>query len=477
LSAFRGTEPLEQRVYRFIRDNHLLQGQKKLVAAVSGGADSVCLLHILSELRGELGISLHAAHLNHLLRGEDSEADARYVAELCRRMDIPCTVEQYDVKAYQSQRRLSPEEAAREVRYAFLARVAEENGTDRVAVGHTENDQVETILMHLVRGTGTKGLRGLQPASLWQLHGKRVTVIRPLLTVSRKETEEYCLQNQLTTRLDASNLSLSPLRNRVRHQLLPLLRGYNPLAGQALLRTARIVAEDIAFLETEAAVLWDKIATMRENTIILDTEKFRNTPSAMQRYLLRLSIEKLLGDLKDIEERHIEELLEALDKQAGKRITLPGGLVFSVEYGRYLLGFDPAALSPFPVLEEEVPLKVPGETSINGWKINTVVVDRTQMPENRDNFTAFFNLDATGGRITVRARRNGDRFQPLGMEFTKKLKEFMIDSKIPSAWRDRVPLVCSPRHILWVAGWRIDERAKVTDSTREVLRISFEKIP
>jgi len=486
---------LEPRVLHFIQEQHLVAGQQKLVVAVSGGPDSVCLLHILVKLREKLGISLHVAHLNHQLRGAEAEADAQYVADLARQLDLPATIERRDVKAYQAKQRLSLEEAAREVRYTFLAQVARSIEADRVAVGHTVDDHIETILMHLIRGTGTKGLRGLQPSSRWQSPDISLTVIRPLLPVSREETADYCRYHQLKPRLDASNLSLSPLRNRIRQQLLPLLQSYNPQVVEALLRTARIAADDLAFLDKEVARLWSEIAREQGNTIILDKEKFVELPSALQRYLLRTSIEKLLGNLKDIETRHIEEIMAALNKPAGKRISLPEGLIFSIEYDRYLLGPDPAALSPFPVLETELALKVPGKTPLPGWQVAATIINqrgesqRGEAPLTHfpppfsregdkggglpDSLTAYFDLDKAGRKLTVRTRQPGDRFQPLGMDQPKKLNEFMIDSKIPHPWRRRVPIVCSPEHILWVVGWRIDDRGKVTEDTRRVLRLEM----
>jgi len=474
MKARRATT-LEQRVLRFIQEQKLVSRGQKLLVAVSGGPDSVCLLHVLFKLRKELGIGLHVAHLDHQLRGDDSRADARYVADLAHRLDIPATIEQRDVATYQTQHRISPEEAAREVRYAFLAQVAEPIGTDRAAVGHTVDDHIETILMHLIRGSGTRGLRGLQPLNLWQSSDNNLTVIRPLLQISREETAEYCHQHRLMPRIDASNLSLSPLRNRIRLELLPLLRSYNSQVAEALLRTARIATDDLAFLDEEASRLWSEIAQKQENTVILDKERFRQSPPALKRHLLRASIENLAGNLMDIEARHIEEVIDALDKPAGKIIDLPEGLTFSVEYDKYLLGSDPAALSPFPVLEAEFPLKIPGKTQPAGWKVEAEIINPELMAEKANEFTAYFDLDKVGDEVTVRRRKPGDRFQPLGMSQPKKLNEFMIDAKIPRAWRQRVPVVCSPKHILWAVGWRIDERAKVTEATKQVLCLKFKQ--
>jgi tRNA(Ile)-lysidine synthase len=212
-----------------------------------------------------------------------------------------------------------------------------------------------------------------------------------------------------------------------------------------------------------------------------------------------MSIEKLLGNVKDIEMRHIEEITGALTKPAGKRLSLPGGLIFAMEYNSYLIGKDPAALSPFPTLDGEFPLKLPGKTTLPGWHIEATIIDpsvekwkpeganapseTTPLDDGKgtkgiglinNDFTAYFDLDKCGDKLVVRSRRPGDRFQPLGMSQPKKLNEFMIDAKIPQAWRRRIPLVCSPQHILWIVGWRIDDRVKVTHSTKQILRLKFE---
>lgn len=468
---------MEQRVLDFIREHHLVTGESCLLVAVSGGPDSVCLLYTLLRLKEKLGIRLHVAHLNHQLRGTESKADARYIDELARRLDIPATIVKGEVERYQAEKRISLEEAAREVRYTFLADTAKSMGADRVAVGHTRDDNIETILMHLVRGAGTTGLQGLKPYLKWRPADGNFAVIRPLLTVSHRETVNYCREHNLKPRIDASNFSFPPLRNRIRHQLLPLLKGYNPGIEQAILRTARIAAGEVALLDEEGKRLWSKIARIQESTITLDKEGFLRLPPALKRHLLRMAFERLLGNLKDIETRHIEKIMEALTKPAGKRLNLPGGLVFSIEYHRYLLGEDPSTLSPLPTLNGEWPINLPGETALPGWRINTKIIDRPQLATGKEvnPFSAYLDLDRTGDRLTVRSRQRADRFQPLGMSQSKKLGEFMIDAKIPTAWRERVPLVCSHEQILWVVGWRIGDRAKVTESTRRVLRLEFEQ--
>ncbi len=466
---------LEQRVLRFIEEHKLLANGKVLLVAVSGGPDSVCLLHVLEKLREKLGLNLHAAHLNHQLRGAESEADARFVAQITEQLAIPAAIETRDVASYQAQHRLSPEEAAREVRYTFLTEVATAIGADRVAVGHTVDDHVETILMHLVRGSGTRGLRGLQPVNRWQFGGKKLTVIRPLLEISREETAAYCHQHRLKPRLDTSNLSLSPLRNRIRHQLLPLLQSYNPRVIQALLRTGRLAEDELDFLDIETGRLWHEVVAEGNNAIIFHKQKLGQLEPALQRHLLRAGIEQLAGNLKDIEAGHIDDLINALPKPTGKRISLPYGLTFAIEYDSYRLGVYPAARSPFPPLQSEVPLTVPGQTSLPGGEITALITGKEETSEKGDEFTACLDFDRVGSRLTVRPRQYGDRFQPQGMSQPKKLGEFMIDAKIPRAWRPNIPLICSPHNIIWVIGWRIDERAKVTETTEQVLHLKFSR--
>ena len=466
----------ELRVLRFIKEKRLVTTGQKVIVAVSGGADSVCMLDILTSLRLELGIELHIAHLNHQLRGEESDADARYVADLSARFKIPAIIESRDVDAHRRQHHLTPEEAAREVRYSFLADVARSAGTDLIAVGHTLDDQLETILMHLIRGSGTRGLRGLLPVNRWPSGKSGITIIRPLLEISRDETTTHCAQNKLDPRTDESNASLVPLRNRIRHELLPQLRQYNPNIAQALLRTARIAAADLAYIDGEADKIRSKVSRELKNTVVFDKKLFKSLMPSLQQHLLRTSIESLLGNIKDIEAAHIEEIMNVLEKPSGKKTVLPCGLTFTIEYDRYLLAADSAALSPYPVLKGETRLDIPGKTTIPGWNIRADVIEPSVRVETPDEFTSCFDFDNTGDVLSVRSRQAGDRFRPLGMSELKKLNQFMIDEKIPQAWRTRIPIVDTPAKIIWVVGQRIDERVKVTPSTKMILRLELRRV-
>jgi len=572
---------IESKVIDFIQRYGLVSPEEIVVVGVSGGADSVCLLHVLAKWRKELGIKLHIAHLNHQLRGAESEADAKYVSDLAGSLGIPVTINRQDVAAYRAGRNFSVEEAARELRYAFFARVAGEVGANRIAIGHTRDDQVETILMHILRGTGVTGLCGLAPCSPMaydsqgrarNLEGEEspmpltprviaspdssgrsnLLVIRPLLDISREETTNYCQEHQLDPRIDSSNVSLSFFRNRIRLQLLPQLRQYNPSVDQALLRLADIAKEDNAFIEQQASELWDEVARQENNAIYLDRKQIANLPIALQRQLLRTTVTRLAGDTRDIEASHIEAARSLLDKPVGKRISLPHGITCQGGYDEIVIASSDIIGTwqsqppscPFPPLSGEFHLKVPGKTVFPGWKVMASIIrervdeghyeyqegarhspqiakpvpsvseesrreiasalsrlamtktnDKEDAPRNDreechferseeshitqarlgETIVADFDLHKTGTELFVRQRRAGDRFQPLGMDMLKKLREFMVDAKIPRSWRGRIPIVCSPQQIIWVVGWRMDDKVKVTEASKGILRLEFIK--
>jgi tRNA(Ile)-lysidine synthase len=497
---------LESKVLDFIQRYSLLQRKELVLVGVSGGADSVCLLHVLAKWRKRLGIRLHAAHLDHQIRGVESQADAEYVFNLAGSLGIPITIDRQDVAAYRTERKCSLEEAARELRYAFFARVAKKVGGRRIALGHTRDDQVETILMHILRGTGTAGLCGLAPcsplvhdsrgmslpaqaSSVAKAQRSNLLVIRPLLGITREETAGHCQNFQLDARTDSSNLLPSFFRNRLRLHLLPLLRQYNPNIDQALLRLADIAKEDNAVIEQQASQLWDEVARQEDNAIYLDKNQMAGLPIALQRHLLRVAVTKLVGDVRDIEATHIEAARSLLSKSADKMSVLPHDLICQGGYSELVITSTAKQSQlppcPFPPLPDELHLEVPGKTAFSGWNVLASIVrehvDSLSSPDttgtrrktHQSNLVAHFDLQKTGVNLGVRRRRPGDRFQPLGMNMPKKLHEFMVDAKIPRSWRHRIPIVCAPQQIIWVVGWRIDDRVKLTEASREILRLEF----
>ena len=466
-------ETTERRVSAFIKLKRLFSGVKTVLAAVSGGADSVCMLYLLYHLRDELGIELHVAHLDHGLRDRESQAEARYVKQLARRLGLPCTADRRNVLAYRESSRTSLEEAARIVRYQFLADAAKSAGAQAVAAGHTRDDNLETILMHLLRGSGTGGMRGLSPLTVLHTGKGDISVARPLLEISREETSRYCRTLHLKPRVDPSNESLVPMRNRVRHELMPLLGKYNPRFDDALLRSASAASEDMDFLRRAVSGLWGTVVEKQGETLVIDRMLFLALHPALQRHLLRSCMERLLGGIMDIEWRHIADMLALAGKPAGRSVNLPGGLVFTAEHGRLLLGGNAAELCPYPPLEGEYRLNIPGTTEVPGWRIEAEITERGKT--DNEDFTACMDVERTGMELYLGPPRRGDRFQPMGMAQEKKLGRFLIDARVPRAWRSRIPVVRSAGRVVWLAGLRLDERVKICEGTRETLCLTMRK--
>jgi tRNA(Ile)-lysidine synthase len=471
-----GNGPIERSVIELVREYGLLSGGETVLVAVSGGPDSVCLLHVLNRLQKDLDILLHVAHLDHGLRGAEAEADARYVEELAGKLGIPATIEKRDVNEFNKERRTSIEEAAREVRYRFLDEVAEKVGASRVAVGHTRDDQVETLLMHYLRGTGIQGLRGLRPAAPipYGKHDDGRWVIRPLLDTARMETGAYCQSAELQPRIDSSNEQTGFVRNRIRIELIPLLKQYNPDIEDTLIRLADLAGEDADFIDRQAAVVFDQTTTSEGCLTCLDAGKLRGVPLSLQRRVFRLVLERAYGSLKDIESAHVESLVKLLFGTTGKCISLPGGLTATNERNRMVIVPQGSQACPWPALDREYKLKIPGETVLPGWKVTSEIIGENYFRED-DIFSVSLDLNKSGRALSVRGRKPGDRFNPLGMTHSRKLQDFMVDSAVPRSWRDSVPLVCSPQQVVWVVGWRMDDRVKVTTSTEQVLRLEFQR--
>ncbi|MBN1375297.1 MAG: tRNA lysidine(34) synthetase TilS [Dehalococcoidia bacterium] len=471
-----GASSLERRITSFIREYGLVSGNEMVLVAVSGGPDSVCLLHLLNSVKNELGIELHIAHLDHGLRGEESEAEANYVCGLAEKLGIPVTIEKGDVEEWSRINRMSLEEAAREVRYRFLGETARNIGASRVAVGHTRDDQVETTLMHYLRGAGIQGLRGLRSAAPLPYASKEdgIWVIRPLLGTRREETALFCQALDLQPRLDPSNKDTRFLRNKVRLELIPLLKQYNSEIEDALVRLADLAGEDTDFIDEQALKVHNQVTTRESCMTCLDSGKMRGLPLALQRRIFRIILGHTYGSLKDVEAAHVDSLVRLLFGNTGKCVHLPDGVLAANERSRMVISDPGAVVHPWPILDQSYTLNVPGDTTIPGWRVTADIINENYYRED-DIFSASFDLSKAGRSLQVRGRKPGDRFHPLGMAHSRKLQDFMVDSSIPRTWRDTVPLVCSPSHIIWVVGWRMDERVKVTTSTEGVLRLEFHR--
>ena len=443
-----------------------------LVVAVSGGPDSLALLHSLVRTRPVTSLEIHAAHLDHGLRGEESRADAAFVSRVCGELGLGLTSESVDTEAFRRAHRLSLEDAARRLRYRFLARVAAEQGAGAVALGHTIDDQAETVLMNIVRGAGLTGLRGMSESDARKVEGSDLLLFRPFLGgVSRSDTEGYCEALGLEPRYDSSNSSLLMLRNRIRHEVLPSLARVNPQVRDAILRLSESARRDLEYLERAVDDAWNDVVAVHHDRTLVDRAGFAGLDPAVGAHLLRRAVGMASGGLSDLGLTHVDEMLDLLGGPAGRSIDLPGGLAFGTGYREATLG--PAGLEtcPLPRLSGEVEIDVPGETEVGGWRV-VAEVEAGAGDAGEGAICTSVSARAASGGLRVRSRRPGDRFQPLGMAGTRKLQDFMVDSRIDRSWRDRIPLVVGDRGIAWVVGWRLAEWARPTGAGTDV-RLSF----
>lgn len=497
---------LVQKVISFCQKNALLAEGDKVVVGVSGGPDSLCLLHVMVNLRDQFKLPLPIiAHLNHQLRGVASQADEHFVQAIAQSWRLPIFVERQDVRLLVAQRKQSIEETARQARYAFLRRVARETQANKVAVGHNADDQVETVLMHFLRGAGLAGLRGIlpeidlarvllypdDPAGSNYPETTSAKLIRPLLEITRSEIEAYCQENKLEPRQDDSNQDVTFFRNRLRHELIPQLETYNPNIRQVLQRTAKVITADVEILEHELAEVWPSITRSESaQKIEFDRQAWLLLPVALQRAALRQAIQRLQSGLRDLGFDHIENAIEVIEKrETGARVTLPHNLVLTLNYQTIsITSADPALLlqdlkGPYLHKNETLALEIPGVTSIpdTDWQLKAELLppNTLELPKMKDFYRWELYLDSRliGHRAILRTRRPGDRFCPWGMGgHRKKINEFMIDEKIPASWRDHIPLLVSNNQILWVCGYRTAEQTRLNASVQHRLHLQFEYI-
>ena len=509
---------LLERVSQDIEAHHLLSPGETVVVGVSGGPDSLCLLHLLCRLRarthgqaeGGWNLKLHVAHLHHGLRGAEADADAAFVRDLAADWGLPLHVERISVPEIAREHGLAVEEAARRARYAFLARVAGEVGARAVVVGHNADDQAETVLMHFLRGSGLAGLRGMlprTPMSDYRLLGletgdlvEGVCLIRPLLAIPRAEIEAYCGHHGLEPRFDRSNLDTTYFRNWLRHEVIPLLEGHNPNLRQVLHRSAQVIASDYALLRSFLEEWWPQVVVEErlqpetagleeegaEERIVLDLAAWRALPASLQRSILREAVQRLRRTLRDISFVHIEDAVRvAREGTTGSQATLPRGLMLTVSYERLTVAAAeaPPSLPDWPLLPPGaglIPLQVPGETRLPAadWVLRVEVLARRDLPPawqvNPDPWRVFVDLRAVGTDLWLRTREPGDRLQPLGMEgHSVKVSALLTNLKVPRAARDRLPLLVTDWGLAWVCGQRVDRRACVQDATERVLHLRF----
>ena len=465
------TGRFRQKVFVFMKKNHMTDRGDGVLAAVSGGADSVCLLLLLHEMAAELGIQVFAFHMNHGIRGEEADRDEQFVAELCKQLGIPLTIVHEKVEEYAAEHGLSGEEAGRILRYQHLKETAEKYKCAKIAVAHHEDDDAETVLLNLFRGSGLAGLSGIRPV--------RENIIRPLLCVSRKEIEGYLKEQEISWCEDSTNKENDYTRNKIRNELLPwVTENINSRAAEHILAVSEFAAQADAYFEMEA----EKLLQVSSDTKI-DTKIFDAQPEILKTYIIRRMILNAAGKAKDMTERHIRSVMDLSGPGGGHTLDLPYGLKAvrgyeTLEIVQSEKDKNPSQMSePDQKLERKAVFenKIKLETdmdetlSVGPASIRLHTIPRKkelEIPKNQ--YTKWFDYDKINVGLSIRYRKNGD-YLTLSGGGKKKLRRYMIDEKIPENERDRIPVLADGDHVLWVVGYRISDYYKITDETERIL--------
>ncbi len=456
-------------IERTIGRYHLLERGDRLIVGVSGGADSMVLLHLLNAYREVFDLSLVVAHVNHGFRPEESEKEAELVRKESGRLGLPFEYGQFNVREFQKLRGVSPQDAARKIRFHFFCDLLQKHHGQKIALGHNADDQVETVLLRLIRGSGLQGLKGILPIR----DGK---VIRPLLEVWRREIESFAQEKEIPFLSDSSNLKKDYFRNRIRLALIPLMeREYQPNFRETLLRTSNILRKEDDYLEKGAEEAYQRIIREEKETLSFKFSEYQSLHQAIQWRVTKKILERIYhremareeGEWSDV--KRIYQILHS--SSPSFLLELPHGARVEKRYDIVLLGKGDVTPSP----PFEVDLISPGHTFIEeiGKK---VLIEET----NRDEFTnvngppntALMDYESLQFPLKMRNFRPGDRFHPLGVKGTQKLKDFFIDHKVPRFERPKIPLLISGEMITWIVGYRIDERVKLTEKTRKVLKLT-----
>lgn len=463
---------LQQKLLAAVDEYDMLATGQRVLVAVSGGPDSMALLHALYTLADSLEVQLAVAHLNHGLRGAAADDDERYVHGWSQRWDLPYFVEHQDIAALAAEEKLSIEQAGRQARYEFFTRLAAQHGFDRIALGHTATDRIETLLINLLRGTGLHGLRSIPPC--------QGQFIRPLITARREETAEYCAVHNLQPRLDASNLSAEYcLRNKVRLELLPRLASdYAPHIATSLLRLAAAVEQELQWTEPLVEAAYRQAAQADGDGIALDLHQLADMPEGLRYRLLRYALVQLRADTADMEAVHYDALHRMVRSgQTGRQVALPGGVLAQRGYNSIrLTGRRTEEQGACAGICDRHTLAVPGTVRVPELGLTVEAEVMRQRPAELGQAQGrqiVMDGCALGDKLFVRTWQPGDRLQPLGMTGHKKVQDIFVDEKVPRRQRARVPLLTtSDDEIVWAVGYCLSEQFKVTGRTERYVRLT-----
>lgn len=480
---------IEEKAEALIRKYNMIEKDDVVIAGVSGGADSVCLLFVLCALRETYDFSVRVCHVNHGLRGADADADERFVEALCRELKVPCRVFRRDVELIARKRKQSTEEAGRTVRREAFETMCREEGGTRIASAHHSNDNAETILLNLARGTGLKGLCGIRP-----VYGKW---IRPLLGVSREEIESALVQEKIPWRQDLSNEEDVYTRNRIRHHILPALQEQvNPETARHLNELSCQAQEIWDYVERGVDEAWERCIVSppgKTEAFTVRELPFRKEMPAVQKQLLHRSICRAAGRSRDVEAVHVSALLDLFGRQPGRQISLPYGVTAYRTYdGVALEKTVPEETKRENAAGEEedlcIPLRIPGETRVPGTSFRILCrvrergenepdlysgMEKGQAEILQKSYTKCFDYDIIKHTVSVRKRRAGDYLVINRDGGRQKLKAYFINQKVPRRDRDQKFLIADGSHIMWIPGMRMSAYYQIGKETKRILEITI----
>ena len=458
-----------EKVLSTINKHNLISDGDKIVIGLSGGPDSVCLLHILNRLKEKLDIELYVAHLNHQIRGIEAQKDALYVSTICEEMGITYFLKSIDVPKYCKDNGLSIEEGARKLRYEMFNEIKQKTKSNKIAIGHNLNDQAETVLMRIMRGTGLQGLRGIE-------YARENGIIRPLLDIERKDIEEYCELHNLNPRIDESNLENIYTRNKIRLELIPYMKdNFNPNLIESIVRMSNNLRSDSDYIEAHAEAEFKNICKISSDSAEININNFKKLHNAIKVRVLRKGIKAILGDTNFIDQKHIDDVIELeSESKINKMLTLPRGIFVYRRKNSIILTIT-------EIIEEEIEFSysIPSNGFVKIKEINTIIETQTMTIDRYksgkvDKMSRGFDFNKIKGGIVVRNRQQGDKIKLVGG--SKKIKDLFIDLKIPREDRCKIPVIVDDEGILQVGEYKSSENYKIDENTKEVLKVTFKKI-
>lgn len=463
---------MREKVFKYINENSMIEDKDKVLVALSGGPDSVCLLHILHRLKEQLNIELYAAHVNHCLRGDSALGDEEYSKDLCNKLGIKLFVKRVDIAQFAKDKGISTEMAGREARYGFFDEIKKELHIDKIAIAHNANDQAETLIMRALRGTGIEGLVGIRAM-------RDGVYIRPILCLTRSEIEDYVSRENLNPRIDESNLEDIYSRNKIRLKAIPFIEeNFNKDIISTLNRLAYTCSKDVELIENIINEKYPKYCKRFSSEIVISKEAFNEMEAIVTRVIKRALVE-ISSTCNNFELKHIYDIIAIQKSNTGKRINITNGVLAVNEYGDIRLKLKSSIAEntceeiSFNAKEK---LELSKQITVISEKFGKFVFEISEAKNGikftKDEYIKVFDFDKVS-QVSIRSRKDGDKIIPLGMRGSKKIKDILMDAKVPKDMRDSIPIILFDDEVAWITGLRVSDKYKVTKNTKVFLKIKF----